>query len=469
VSAAGGARAAAGRAIGDALLWLVALAPLALGANRPWAWNLAATLTALLLLASLLPGQGPRPAFAVAPGRLRLPLLLFTLVCGYILVQLAPLPPDMAGAEWRRAARLLDVEVLRSASIAPDSGIVALTRLLLNAGVFWLALQTSRRAAAADRAMLGLALVVGAYALAGVIGYAAGNQRLLWFAKWFHEDSLTGTFVNRNHFATFVGLGFIGALSVCARRAAAALSGPGRDSWVELLSGIRLSTMALVACLPIEMVALLLSRSRAGVAATAVAGSAFLAGAIWRLGLGRLAAAALVALAVAMVGIYATLSGAGLRERLANLAGDEHVDARFPLFARTLDAIADRPWLGHGYGSFEDAFRPHRAPPIDLHFDRAHNTYLELAVELGVPMAALLTLVPLLLVLRAARALRREGPTLYYGWAAACAGLLVGLHALVDFSLQIPAVAMLFATMLGVGCAQSWNLREDTSLPPARG
>ena len=32
---------------------------------------------------------------------------------------------------------------------------------------------------------------------------------------------------------------------------------------------------------------------------------------------------------------------------------------------------------------------------------------------------------------------------------------LVGLHALVDFSLQIPAVAILYACILGIGCAQA--------------
>jgi O-antigen ligase len=449
-------------AVGRALLWLVALAPLPLGANRPWAWSLAALIVGGLLLVSL--WRGPAPA--VSPTRLQVPLLLFALLCLYILLQLVPLPTALPAPEWDLAARLLGADLRRSLSLAPDKGLVALTRLLLYGGVFWIALQAFRPGEAADRAMLALALVVGAYALAGVIGYALGNRYLLWFEKWAHQDSLSGTFPNRNHFATMVGLGLICALGVCARRVAAALARHGPEAWAAILTGARLSTMVVVATLPIDIVALLLSRSRAGVAVSAVAATVFLVGATWRLGLGRRGAAALFLLSTVTLGLYSGLSGEGLRERLAVLAVDNQVDVRLPLFAQTLDAIAARPWLGSGYGSFEDAFRPYRQPPLQLHFDYAHNTYLELAVELGIPMAVALTLVPLLLVLRAASALRREGPTLYYGWAAACAGLLVGLHALVDFSLQIPAVGMLFATILGIGCAQSWGRREDTSRPP---
>jgi hypothetical protein len=39
--------------------------------------------------------------------------------------------------------------------------------------------------------------------------------------------------------------------------------------------------------------------------------------------------------------------------------------------------------------------------------------------------------------------------------AAVGATLLVGLHALVDFSIQIPAVAMYYSFILAMGCAQA--------------
>ncbi|KKM69395.1 hypothetical protein LCGC14_1451270, partial [marine sediment metagenome] len=37
--------------------------------------------------------------------------------------------------------------------------------------------------------------------------------------------------------------------------------------------------------------------------------------------------------------------------------------------------------------------------------------------------------------------------------------VLVGVHSMVDFSLQIPAIGATFALILGIGCAQSWSSR----------
>lgn len=42
-----------------------------------------------------------------------------------------------------------------------------------------------------------------------------------------------------------------------------------------------------------------------------------------------------------------------------------------------------------------------------------------------------------------------------YPLVASTTGVLVGLHAFTDFSLLMPAVAMTFATIPGIGCAQS--------------
>jgi hypothetical protein len=41
------------------------------------------------------------------------------------------------------------------------------------------------------------------------------------------------------------------------------------------------------------------------------------------------------------------------------------------------------------------------------------------------------------------------------------ASVLVGVHALLDFSLQIPAVAILYAGIMGIGCAQASSSREQ--------
>jgi hypothetical protein len=46
------------------------------------------------------------------------------------------------------------------------------------------------------------------------------------------------------------------------------------------------------------------------------------------------------------------------------------------------------------------------------------------------------------------------------------ASILVGFHALIDFSLQIPAVAITYVFLLGVGVAQSRSSRVNTTKTP---
>lgn len=65
--------------------------------------------------------------------------------------------------------------------------------------------------------------------------------------------------------------------------------------------------------------------------------------------------------------------------------------SRFAIWSDTLGLIKRHPWLGVGFGEFNRAWSltpfPHR--PVAF-FDHTHNLPLQFAVELGLPMAALL-------------------------------------------------------------------------------
>ena len=117
--------------------------------------------------------------------------------------------------------------------------------------------------------------------------------------------------------------------------------------------------------------------------------------------------------------------------------------------------VAERPWQGHGYGNFEAAFAQHRDERFGDRVDMAHNSYIEHLVELGVPATLLLYFGPLLLFGYCVRGVfaRRRGQL--FPLVAVGATVLVALHALVDFSLQIPAVAVTYAALLGIGVAQA--------------
>jgi O-antigen ligase len=85
----------------------------------------------------------------------------------------------------------------------------------------------------------------------------------------------------------------------------------------------------------------------------------------------------------------------------------------------------------------------------------AHNTYLEVFQGLGLLFGSMLVATVGLLVLRAFKGAitRRQNETI--PCVAASVAVLVGVNALVDFSLQMQAIAITFMAVLGAGVGQS--------------
>jgi len=441
-------------------LALLALAPLPLAGNRPAPANaLCLAVGLLLILWAIAAWRRPELASA-ALRRWGWHIAAFFAFLGWALLQGSGVTP----AAWDHSAWRLTGGP-GAISVSPDDTAAATLRLAAYGGAFFLALQYggSRRGA---RALLWtLALSAAAYAAYGVVAELTGGERVLWYRKWAYEGSLTATFVNRNAFATYAGIGLICALALLARatREAAQEALVRRDSAAGFLDQFAgRGWLAALAAL-ILAVALAMTQSRAGVAA-ALAGVATLFALRIRLLDSRPARRALTAAAVVCV-LFAGLAGGGaLLQRLEADSGAD-LGARMNLYAAVLTGIAERPLLGAGYGAFEHGFLPYRGPEL-LYLraiDKAHDSYLELAFEAGIPAALLLLGLVAAVAWRCVAGLRRSGRRSLYPAVALAVLAQTALHSLLDFSLQIPAVALAFSALLGLGAAQA-----DQREAPAR-
>jgi O-antigen ligase len=216
-----------------------------------------------------------------------------------------------------------------------------------------------------------------------------------------------------------------------------------------------------IACAFIIGAALMLTGSRGGIASSLVGTSVFIAFAAIRSRNRPIAVSATLLLTI--LGMSGVLLGFGdfLAERLE--AESIKSDDRLAVYALTWRVILDAPWLGTGYGTFQDVFKMYRdaSVPPPWFWDRAHDTYLELIQGLGVPVAVSFTLGGAVLIRHCGyAAIRRHEGTLVPLTALAVA-LIVCLHALVDFDLQVQAVALTWVALLGAGVAQSCTKRVD--------
>ena len=451
------------------LLGIVVLAPLPFGANRPFFWFLISSLLGLLLLfwaVTALASRDKIPAIVAVPfTRIKIEAGLMLALAAWFLLQATPwAPQSWQHPVWSTAASGLP-GATAAISAAPEATMDAWVRFLAYGAVFFLAMQYGRNPGRARLALWGVALSGIAYGLYGLIIQFGGFDTILWYRRWAYHDSLTATFVNRNSFAAFGGVALICCVVILTRieRRVAAAVGQDRGAYLEGLAahGLPLALGAIVI-----LSAILLSHSRAGLLATALGFAALYLCRWWRdrdrrreghrERRGRWGSAPLI-LALALIAVVA-ISGAVTLERVDR---ETLVDAagRFKIYGATLTAIADRPWLGHGLGSYRWVFEAYRTPdllPAGI-VDKAHNSYLDFAFEAGVPAFLVLMALYGRLFIRCLKGLRQRQRDSVYPAVALAAATLLAAHSLVDFPLQIPAITIVFLFLFGVGFAQSWS------------
>jgi O-antigen ligase len=145
----------------------------------------------------------------------------------------------------------------------------------------------------------------------------------------------------------------------------------------------------------------------------------------------------------------------------ARFAAADPSSSRFALWANTLSLIAHDPWAGVGFGGFNFAWvlTPFPTRPIAI-FDHTHNLELQLAVELGLPLAALVLGLLGWVLWRAWRNCRREPGDSAVGLRAAFVMLLtMALHSQLEYPLWLAyfllPTAWVWGYCLGRGPATS--------------
>lgn len=439
------------------LLLLVLLVPLPFAAVQTGAWSFLGLLVgAIWLLWGLRVAQGRAPV-AVGLARIWPAVLLFGLALLWGFLQASPLLPEAWHHPlWQRTAEILGGDVAGRVSLDPADSHATLLRLLTYGGVFWLALQIGRDSALAAKAYLALTLAGLVYAAYGLAILFSGANLVLWFDKTSYLNVVTSTFVNRNSYATYAGLGLICATGLAVRFFSNHVGGAGSlfERLYRNLEPVIARGWSLLLAWPMLLTAVLLTQSRGGFLATLLGFLAFLGatGARRSAGLARTVTIA-VPFLLAVIALV-QFSGDATVSRL--VSDREFEGGRGDVYALTLEAIAARPLLGTGLGTFESAFRQVRGSDIKSRYKRAHSTFLEGVLELGLPAALFLFGSIGFLFLRCLIGVRVRQRDTVFPAIGVGATVLVAAHSIVDFSLQIPAVAVTYAFIMGIAVAQSW-------------
>lgn len=439
----------------------LAWVPFWYGSNELISWGINAVLfpglAALYEISLLIRRKG----HAVGIRNLASAAALFTVVVIWIGCQTLVLPHSpLVNPIWDMASEALARPIDGSISVNRDLTTLALVRMITAASVFWIALQLCRDEARAGLLVTLIAAIGCGYAAYGLVALKAGQ--LPWLDIPANGGKVSSTFYNRNSFATYAGLALIalaGLILQLYRRQMAGAVGGWRLRLAAFIEVTGQQGAVLLAAGFLTLVALLLTGSRGGIIATGL--GLVMLGVLARSSEGDRGQKSTAVTLFALVLVAATLYAFGgvfagsLEERGVSDA------SRMSVYVLTLRSILNAPLLGFGYGTFVDVFPMYRDRSISVDgiWGQAHNTYLEIFQGLGLIFGSLLVASVALLVLRCVTGSQRRQSNMMVPRVAASAACLVGIHSLVDFSLQIQAVALTFAAILGAGVAQSESSR----------
>lgn len=450
------------------VIWL----PLPLGGNRPLFWS--ATQAAVFVLVILAGAATWLGGTGISAGDRAARRVLWLLACwvGYVFLQALSLPQGWLailnpGAHelYAGAGTIASAHPPWSLSLYPEATRVEGMKYASYVGLTYAVLvfvHTRPRLRVLAVTLFAIGVLE---ALFGIWSAASGFR--LYPERWLdgHFDVVTGTFVNRNHFAAHLAMALATGIGLLLHALGHAVHGDG-EGWPGRLrsfggfsvsaGGVYLFGSAVIAA------GLFASASRGGV--IALVGAWF---AIGGLVLAFRGADSMegrwLPLVFAVFMIVVVVFGAtGVFSRVLQTGAD--LGGRVAQWRLTLGMVPDYWLFGIGAGAYGSVFPAYQDGSLPFaSFDHAHNDYLELLVEQGIVGGCLLgaamiagarVILPGLLGRR-----DRFMRGVLFGVSVGMSAMLI--HALVEFNFRIPANAGWFFVLLGMGLVAATLERES--------
>ncbi len=333
----------------------------------------------------------------------------------------------------------------------------------------------SRQPGPPSRAVLyPLSVALGTFeAFYGLVQYLSGWQQIFTYVKKFDLEEATGTYINRNHYAGFLEMILPFSLALVFYEYAKLRGDRGtRISFGNLISKPALQRLILSFCISVVLcAALVFSRSRMGILAATSSVLVIFALIVISRFHGRtssLLAGAFVILSICLA-IWIGPGPVVSRFQTVNEEYSLGGLSRVVIWRDALPFIRNHPWLGTGLGTFPIAYTTGQAAFLTQFVNHAHNDYLELAADLGIPAALVLFASIFLVLARAIRTFLSGERDFERIVALGCVGsiLAILLHSFADFNLYMPANALLFAAILGLAVSVGTSYVPPRSEPIA--
>ena len=323
-------------------------------------------------------------------------------------------------------------------------------------------------------------------AVFAVMQLATSNDLFFWFYRQPYtgtHEILKGAFTNRNHFAQFLALS-IGPLTwwmlAQPRDCNSEIRehkglGPAKANHSRFDSLVNMKLLLMACAVSGVVVCIMLTLSRGGMVAAALASTVCPAG-LWKSGrLGASLAVAIMGIGGIALAAIMFLGQGKIEDRIDQLASADadRLDggnARRSIWTADVEAVKEFPLLGCGVGSHRYVYPVYMRDLAGFRgiiFSHAESSYMHLATETGLAGLALVALGMLYAVGRILwHILKRTETERVAALAAVMAGLVAGLfHATVDFIWYVPAIVVTTIVLGVTGLRLCSGFRPTLGMP----
>ncbi len=294
------------------------------------------------------------------------------------------------------------------------------------------------------------------YALLGLIQAYWTPDLVLWAVRPSYQGYVIGPFVNRNTAADYFGFGaVVWCLLALRQQGLNAFEYSTFDRRMLYLKWF--ATFLLLACVA-------LSGSRAGAVFSLISLviSISLYGALRNRKLGlELKIGKLIVISTLCAVVVFGLFSANFSQRLAEHGlADE---SRAAVFSASKQLLDGNVWFGTGPGSFSWLFPEIRPDGLSISnsLDHVHNSYLESAIELGLPLVGFMTLLSAFAIcFLLYRLYQKDTKGSLLPIVAFSSFTVAMFHSVIDFPLFIPGYAVPIMALFSVAIASTLKSRD---------
>lgn len=444
------------------VIGLVVVPPLALGAVATWAQG-TVLCGAFALLALWFLGQAWRGEVRVARLSVWVWMLLFFALA---FLQLIPLPVGVVRAI--SPATLEAWEGLLPAggtshvtvSLFPYGTATTILWMAAPAIVFFVVVNSVRRPWQVASVIGALVVLAVFQVFYGSWEEFSGHRHVFWVTRHDHLAAVTGTYLNKNHFAGLLEMvlpATLGLLAAVAPRGDAGVATRVRVAAMASSPSVHLPVILAWAA-GIIAIGVCLSMSRSAMMGIVMSVAAL--GMCIGLAAGFRRYTLILLLFVIVVLLLAVAIGSDILVKRVEMSMAERSTSwgdRMDLARSGLRMLATYPMTGTGLGSFRYAFERFQSARFgDRVADYLHNDWLQVTCEMGLPgLVIVLGGVASAMVGTIRLAFRRSDT--FCRWV--CLGTMTGVgamlfHSFFDYNLyKIPANRLVFAALAGVGVA----------------